>query len=289
MYFFTNLLKLFQIISVIMIPIAVIKYYWEDVHFCNFIGGFNQIFISFFSNFTSMTIGGNDFTLVFLVLPWVIFVIITGSLINFIDSLSYKVDEVYSNIKTQKVTALTEQKKKIHLEELQKKHAVYLVIELVFSKFTISNLTDSEIEEKKEEVKESLFKDVISFRGNLIEDDEFENENTVALLFFSQDDALNFIFKFKEVISIVDDDIQNFGYSINFKAILDSQTTEAIRFYILQFLEKALKTVEINEISTTNDFAERYKAYGGMKHIDFHSKGTYSINKSRVELNSLIY
>ena len=284
-----NILKLFQIISVLMVPLSAVQYCFKDIAFLHSIESYNQFFISLFSKFIDPIIGGNDFTLIFVMLPWILFVIILGSIINSLEALEYKVDDIYATLDAKKIYKSDAQKKQVHNSELQKKQAVYLVVELIFSKFTISNLTEDEVAEKIDEIKEHLFGDVTSSRGKLLEENEFEDENTVALLFFSQDDALNFLYKFREKIHIVDDDIQGFGYSIGFKAILDSQSVEAIKYYILQFLEKILKTVELNEISTTSDFAERYKEFGGTKQVKFISKGTYSINKSRVELNSLSY
>ena len=287
MGFIKNILKFLQIISVLMVPISVLQYLFKDAEILRFIEPYNQLFISLYSQYISPMVGSSDFTLIFVMLPWILFIIVIGSVINSIESLEYRVDEIYANIDAKKIHKSDEQKKRMHSTELQKKQAVYLVIELIFSKFTISNLTEDEVEEKIDEIKEHLFGNVVSCRGKLLEEDEFDDKNTVALLFFSQDDALNFLYKFRETLNIIDDDIQSFGYSIGFKAILDSQAVEAIKYYILEFLEKVLKTVELNEISTTSDFAERYKQFGGSKQVKFLSKGTYSINKSRVELNSL--
>jgi len=71
--------------------------------------------------------------------------------------------------------------------------------------------------------------------------------------------------------------------------MLDVQSPEAIRFYILEFLERALNAVELNETCATNDFAIRYETLSSASSIEFISKGNYSINKEKVELKSLKY
>ena len=272
-----------------MIPLAACQQLLTELSFLNFVAPFNTSAVAIFSQFTPMIIGGVDWTLVFVALPWVIYIIFIGFIIKLLDGLNKSVDEVVVAHKKKKISefnAIQAQKEKI---ELEKKQITYLAVSLVFSKFTISYLSDAEIAERKAQVKRDLFFDVSAQRGKLLEDEEFDDENTCALMFFSQDDAISFIIKLKEQIKLIDGDMQDCGYSLGYKAMLDSQQPEAISFYILQFLEKALKAVELNETCTTNTFANRYREFGKNPAFTFVSKGNYSINKARVELKKLEY
>ena len=284
-----DILGFFQIVLVTVALISAVQYFFKDFVILRSVEPLNQSWLAFISGIINPVIGGIDCSVLFIIVPYFLLSILISYLINILDPRKEKTFAFNRSVLAQRNFEIAEKVKEKQKDELQKKQAVYLVIELVFSKFTISSLSEDEIAEKIDEIKEHLFGDVVSFRGKLLEDSEFDDENTIAILFYSQDDALNFLYRFKESVVIVDDDIQAFGFSLGFKAILDSQLTEAIKYYILEFLEKALRTVELNEISTTNDFADRYKAFGGSKQVSFTSKGTYSINKSRVELNSLTY
>ena len=171
---------------------------------------------------------------------------------------------------------------------IDRKNMTYLTITIVFSKFTISNLSDAELDEKQVDVVQEIFKDLSKYRGKIIESEAFDEKNTFSILFASQDDAMNFSLKLNDIISYYDDEVQSYGYSISYRAILDSQLPEANQFNVFAFAEKALRTIEINEICATNDFANRYKRLGKLNHtIEFLSKGNYSINKERVELNKI--
>ncbi|MCR4880705.1 MAG: hypothetical protein K6A44_01955 [bacterium] len=286
--FIKSTLKLAQVLCVLVMPFVIVQYYFP-IDALSFFGAMNTASVIFFSNFTSMTINGIDWTLLFVIVPWILAIIALGMISNFLENLDKKVAETVTKIKLEekvKEARLNEKKK---TDSLQLKNMVYVTVSVIFSRFTISNLTDMEIEEKKEEIKKELVKNLPDYKGKVIEDEAFDDEDTFAMLFISQEDAINYMLKFSELISYFDNVTQSFGYGISFKAIMDSQSSNAIAFYVLQFEERALNTIELNEICTTNDFANRYKEFGKMKQISFASKGNYSINKSRVELNKLEY
>ncbi|MCQ2957804.1 MAG: hypothetical protein MJ180_02755 [Candidatus Gastranaerophilales bacterium] len=272
-----------------MILFSALQYVWSDVQYFAFAKAFNDFTIALFSKFINLKMNGADWTLVFLVLPWVLYIIIISFILNLFEDLTHKVDEAVTTYRHKKIEKINKQ----HVEErkvaLQKKDTTYLVVNLIFSKFTISNLSDKEIDDKKQEVKSEFLRILGNYRGKLLTNEEFDDPNTYAIVFFSQDDAINYILKFLNLIVLIDNDIQQFGYSMSYKIVLDSQQPEAMEFYVLQFMEKVLNAVELNEICTTNSFAGRYQAFGTMKNIKFESKGNYSINKERVELNKMTY
>ena len=279
-------LKLFQLFSVLMIPAATVQYYFKlSVWFENI----NNIVLNFIGIFTQPVINGTDWTLLFLILPWIILIILIDLIINALNNLSKKAIETIQNYKKEKITALMQEKKQMQKAELDKKTVVYAGIELNYAKFTTSNLTENELLAKKEEIKNKLYNDIGNYKGKIIADDVFENDDTVATVFFTQDDVLNYIFKLQEAIKFLNDEIQSFGYSINYKIVLDVNEPEANKDSILLFLEKTLKTVEQNEVCATTSFTEKYKEKGKMQHISFTSKGKYSINKTKVELTKLNY
>ncbi len=284
-----NLLNLIQIISVFMIPVAACHQLLPELTFLGFMTSFNTSAISMFSKFTPMVIGGIDWTLVFVTLPWVLYIILVGFIIKLIDGLNQSVEEAVITHKKRKITELNQAQAQKERGELEKKQFTYLAVNLVFSKFTISYLSDSEVEERKIKVKKSILSDLQSQRGKLLNDEEFDDENTFAVIFYSQDDAISFIIKLKEQIRLLDSDMQDCGYSLGYRAMMDAQPPEAISFYVLQFLEKALRAVELNETCVTSSFADRYKQFGKNASFDFISKGNYSINKERVELKKLEY
>lgn len=279
-------LKLFQLFSVLMIPAVTVQYYFK---ISNWFENINNTVLNFIGTFTQPVINGTDWTLLFLILPWIITIIIIDILINILDNLNKKAIDTIQNYKKEKITALMQEKKQMQKADLDKKTIIHAGIELDYAKFTISNLSDNELSAKKEEIKNKLYNDISNYKGNIFAEDVFENDDTIATVFFSQEDVLNYVFKLQEAIKILDDDIQNFGYSLNYKIILDVNTPEAVKDDVLIFLEKALKTVEQNEICATTSFSEKYKEKGKMKHINFVSKGTYSINKTKVELTKLNY
>lgn len=286
MRFLKSLLKFFQILAVVMIPLVTIQYYFN---MSDILENINLSNLQLLSKIIPLTSAGIDYTLIYLIFPWVLFVILCGLVINFMDSLKKKAREVVSQYKTQKTKEMLMQKTQAIVEGLKKYSAIYLVIQLNFAKFTITNISENELKEIKNDVKENIYNSLSEYKGKILEYDDMENEDTTAMIFSSQEDVLEFLFKLKEKISLFDDDMQQYGYSISFGAILDAQLPDVSSYKIIPFLEKILKTLSVNEISATNHFADRYKNYGAMKHISFISKGTYSINKTKVELNKLSY
>ena len=284
--FVKNTLKLCQVLCVFVMPLIIVQYYFP-IDALSFLQPVNVASVAFFSNFTSMKINGVDWTLLFIIIPWIVGIIVLGMAGNFVDSLDKKVTETMTQKKIEmkvQEARLNEKKKQ---DSLHMKNMIYVTVAVVFSRFTISNMSDAEIDEKKEEIKKELVKSLPNYGGKVIEDEAFDDEDTFALLFMSQDDAINYMIKFSELISYYDNVTQAFGYGISFKAIMDAQASTTMPFYVLQFAERALNTIEVNEICTTNDFANRYKQLGKMKQISFVSKGNYSINKAKVELNKL--
>ena len=284
-----NILNVLQFICVLMILLSALQYVWSDVELFSFAKIFNDFSIEFFSKFISLNINGTDWTLVFLVLPWVLYIIIISFILNMFENLTHKVDEAVVTYRHKKISEYNTKQQEIKRELLQKKQTIYAAISIILSKFTISNLSDNEIAEKIQEIKKDLLHMLSQYHGKYIADEEFDDPNTFALIFYSQDAALNYIMKVKEVITIMENDIQQYGYTIGTKIVLDAQNPEAIQFYVLQFMEKVLNAVEIDEICTTNTFADRYIEYGQMKNFTFISKGNYSINKERVELKKMTY
>ena len=282
-----NVLKIIQIACVLFIPLVVIQYYFPQP-FLNFAGSFNNVIIVLFSSFMSLTINGTDWTVVFIIIPWVLGIIILGITSNIIDNMGTRIETVVKQRK------LAESVKKVKKEELRKEESLanksmtYLTLTVVFSRFTISNLSDSELVEKQSDVVQELLKDLPKYKGNIVESDAFDEANTYSVLFATQEDAVNYALKLNDLIKYYDNEVQIYGCSIAFKAILDSQLPGSNQFDIFSFAEKALKTAEINELCATNDFSERYKKFGKLNHvIEFHSKGNYSINKEKVELNKV--
>ena len=287
--FVKNVLKLFQIICIIMIPIALVNFYFPKVTLFDFAAPLNKVALDFFSNFISMTINGVDWSMLFIILPWVFYIIGSGIIVNFLDKLQVTVEEKAKEIKLEHTVQKIKAQEVSQKDKLQNKNMVYVTIAVIFSKFTISNLSDREIEEKRADVKKDLLKDLGSYRGKVVEDEAFDDDDTFALLFMNQEDALNFIIRYKELVAYYDNETQNYGYSISFKAILDAQDSSATPFYVFQFTEKALRAIEAGEICATKDFATRYNQFGKMKQLNFVSKGNYIINKARVELTRLEY
>jgi len=284
-----NILSILQFVCVLMILMSALQYVWPDIGFFAFAKIFNDFSISFFSQFISLKINGTDWTLVFLVLPWVLYIVIISFILNLFENLTHKVDEAVVTYRHKKISEINTKQQEIKRELLQKRQTIYVAINIILTKFTISNLSDSEIEVKIREIKRDLLQMLSQYRGKFIDDEEFDDSNTFAVIFYSQEDALNYVLKLKEVITIMENDMQQYGYSIGTKIVLDAQNPEAIKFYVLQFMEKVLNAVEVDEICTTNSFADRYIEYGQMKNFIFDSKGNYSINKERVELKKLSY
>ena len=292
--FFSNLLRLFQIIFVLFIPIAIIQFYFPQATFLGFIAPFSNAFISFFTTVfpqSDATSASIDFNILFVALPWIILTILFGILINIIEKMNSRIQQTITQINTVKTVIQVQQRENEKKTQLHDKNLVYMAIALVFSKFTISSLSEGEIEEKKNEIKQEVLKNISSFGGKVIHDNSlaFDDDDTFATIFFSQDDAINYIFKFKEMITFYDNTVQGFGYSVSFKTILDSQNSQASRLQVLSFMEKALNAVELGEICATNDFVDRYKQFGKLKQVTFCSKGNYMINKERAEINRLEY
>lgn len=285
--FMKNTLKLIQILCILLIPPAIVQFYFPQLTFLGFVEPFNKGAIGLFSNFTSMQINGVDWSVVFIIIPWVLMIIVAGVILNFIEKMEVVVEEKAKEMKMERTVQKLKNTEQSQKEKLHQKNMVYVTISVIFSKFTISNFSEREIEEKKEEVKKDLIKDLASYRGKVIEDEAFDDDDTFAVLFFDQDDALSFLLKFKELIAYYDNVTQSYGYSIDFKAIADSQPPSAMQFYVLQFMEKALRAIGTGEICTTKDFTTRYEVFGKMKQLNFLSKGNYSINKARVELFKL--
>lgn len=287
--FLKNTLKFLQILCILIIPFAIVQFYFPKIEFLGFVAPFNQGAIAFFSGFMSMKINGVDWSVLFIIVPWVVTIIVAGMLVNFLEKMEVAVEEKAKEIKMERTVQKLKSTAVSKKEKLQQKNLVYVTISVIFSKFTISNFSDMEIEEKKEEVKKDLIKDLLSYRGKVIEDEAFDDDDTFALLFTNQEDALNFILKFKELVAYYDNVTQSYGYSVSFKAIMDSQDSSAMTFYVLQFMERALRAIENGEICATKEFASRYAEFGKMKQLNFVSKGNYSINKARVELTKLEY
>lgn len=283
-----NFLKFIQFCSVIVIPFVVIRHLLPAVGFFAFAQGaldFTNRCIAFFNP----VVNGIDLTIAFLMLPWIAFILLAEMLSKMILSAKNKSEEIDFVANNKKILVVQEKEKTEMLETLQKKQVVYAVVKLIFSKFTISDVSEDEIELKKEDVKTRLFQDAMLYKGKAIDGVDFEDDDTIALIFLSQEDALNFVFKLKSTIAILDSDIQDYGYSLHFKAILDSQGTESQKLNIFEFLEKVLQTSEENEISATSTFSQRYAHFGTMKHVSFDSKGSYHISKQRIELFRLNY
>jgi len=270
---------------VLLVPTVTIRYFFPQFNVLNFVDGFNQFFILIATQFGIAA--SSNWMFVAITLPWILLIIAIGILNDFLERLIIAIDEQQRNYNLQQTMSKI-QKQDLEIKQvLQKKQVVYVALSLIFSKFTISNLSDREVEIKKEEIRKDLLRDLASWRGKFVGDVEFENDSTIGLMFLSQEDAINFVMKIKETISVFDNATQTFGYSLGFKALLNVETSNAMRKYVFDFMEKAMRTIEFNEICTTNDFADRYKDFGQMKNVIFTSKGNYSINKSRVELNRL--
>ena len=280
-----NVLKIIQIAFVLFIPLVVIQYYFP-IPFLEFVRPFSVAAVALFSKFISLTINGTDWTVVFIIIPWVIGIILLGIAINVIDSMSTKIETAVKQHKLSESIKKVKKEEALVVDTLNNKSMTYLTLSVVFSRFTISSLSDKELEEKQSEVAQDLLKDLPKYKGNVVESDAFDDNNTYSILFATQEDALNFALKLNDLVKYYDDEIQIYGCSIAYKAILDSQFPGADQFNIFSFAEKALKTTEINELCATNDFAERYRKFGKLNHVlDFVSKGNYSINKEKVELN----
>lgn len=272
-----------------MIPIAVCQRTFPEVTFFDFLKPFNDAAITMFSFLPLPQNTGMDFTLIFVSIPWVIYIMLAGGLMNLLDSLTHKIDEEVTTYRKKKIQEHTAKQQLEETEKLQKKVFSYLALNIVFSKFTITSLSEKEIQEKKEAIKQEVISVLNPAKSKVIDDEEFDDENTFAVLFYTQEDALNYIIKVREQVKLLDNDMQEYGYSIGYKAMLDVQTPEAIRFYILEFLERALNAVELNETCATSDFAARYETLSGVTNVEFISKGNYSINKEKVELKRLEY
>ena len=171
-----NLFKLLQMICVIMIPAAALYYYFPTLAFFGFAGPFNDSFLSFFSSFTSLTINGTDWTIVFITFPWILFIILLGMGINFTEGVKKSSEQMYQHIKAQQGNIQRSIRENEIRATLQKKQMVYVAIQFVFSKFTISTLTDEEFLKKRDEVKQNLLKDLDTYHGKLIEDEEFDDD-----------------------------------------------------------------------------------------------------------------
>lgn len=286
--FFRNLLKLSQVIATVIIPIVVILYLFPDtfLSFLNPIKDFSKLLASIMMLFYK---GEMDLTIVFLTLPWILYIIIAEIIINIINNVDKKTVEVVENIRTVNIEKVVVKRKEELKQILKEKQYSYCIIELIYSKFTISNLTEAEASKKKIDIKRRLLKDLSVYGGTCLDNSSFSREDIIPLLFFSQEDALNFLFKFLNILSVIDDDIQNFGYSLNYKILFDLQENDVNQKDNFAFADKALNALELDEVCATNDFSDRYTYFGIMKHILFESKGTYSINKKRVELIKINY
>jgi len=281
-----SLAKFIQIMSVIMIPLSTLQYYFK---WFSFMEPITNIGITIFSGIIPTTINGMDCALLLLILPWILHVLLSGVIFNTMEKANEKAMELLDEHRTRKVSVILEKRKQEEQQELLKKTQVYLLVSLKFIKFTITTLSEREISARKLEIEKQLFTPIEQLRGRLVEHENFDEDDTFAFMFNSQEDALNYIFKFKESVALLDNDVQGFGYSLNYRIILDAQLPGERLMPILEFLEAAVRTVEVNEICTTNSFADKYKIDGAIKNISFFSKGVYSINKTKVELNALRY
>ncbi len=288
--FFKSILKFFQIVAVGIIPIIVASYLFPTAPFLSFMVPLRTHTLEIVSLFTKTTVIGDvELGVVFVVLPWIIYIIIAGITINIINGLEVQASHLKTQLEAKKVQEMHKAREQEAKNELQKKTLTYVVLDLSFERFTISNLTEEESEKRKEDTRRKSLSFIQNYKGMLVQSDniEFENEFANAVIFPTQEDALNFLIKYSNAMPIIDDEIQNMGYSVHYKGILDVQEPNANQYTVLEFLEKALGTAAQNEIIATNSFVEKHNNFSTMKRVSFVSKGTYSINKQKVELNHL--
>ena len=100
--FIKSTLKFAQVLCVLIMPIVIVQYHFPQIGALGFIAPVNTASVAFFSNFTSMTINGIDWTLLFIIVPWIFGVIILGMIANFLDNLDKKVAETVTQIKLEK-------------------------------------------------------------------------------------------------------------------------------------------------------------------------------------------
>lgn len=280
---------LIQILILLFIPFVVGQHLFPGFDPLKIAGPINSFTLAFFSKFSTMKINNVDWSLLFIVIPWILYIIVLGMFAKMFENVEDTVVHTQTQKKLKKNVQIIQYREKQNREKLLLKNRIYLTVSVVFSKFTISSLSDREIEEKKSDIKKDLIKDLYKYNGKIVEDEAFDDDDTFAMAFITQDDAVNYVLKFRELIAYFDNLTQGFGYSVSYKAILDAKDSSAVEFQVLEFAEKALRAIDIAEIAATNDFANKYKEFGKIKQITFVSKGNYSINKSRVELNKLEY
>ena len=92
-----------------------------------------------------MTINGVDWSILFIILPWVFTIIAAGVAVNFLEKLQVAVEEKAKEIKLERTVQKMKSNEVSQKEKLQQKNMVYVTISVIFSKFTISNLSDREI------------------------------------------------------------------------------------------------------------------------------------------------
>ncbi len=285
-----SVLKFSQIVAVTFVPLVVCSYLFPDTSLLQFLEPIKANTLGIVKLFTNETIfGGVDLTLVFIIMPWIIYIVIAGMIINMLDALKLKATNLKTVIAHKKAAEIRVKREQNIKNELARKDVIFIMLDLSFERFTISSLSEAENERKMEDVREKTLSFVSQHGGKVIQinDIQFENKFANAVIFYSQDSALNFMSKYISSIPIIDDEIQNVGYTVHYKAILDAQEPESNLYNVLEFLEKALCTASQNEIIATNSFADKYKTFGKMQHVKFASKGTYSINKQKVELNHI--
>ena len=288
MGFIRSLLKFLQFCSVIAILFVVIRHLLPGVQFFSFAQPLLDFSIMCVSRINPI-INGVDFSLAFVMLPWIVFIIFFEILSKITFSIEKQSEKIAFEQGNKKILKVANQEKIIAKKEIEKKHVVYVVAKLVFSKFTISDVSEEEMELKKEDIKSRVLQDAEMYKGKAIEGVDFDDDETVAVIFLSQEDALNFVFKLKSTVLILDDDIQNYGYGLHFRVICDLQGADSQKNNIFEYLEKVLKTSEENEVSVTSTFAQRYMNFGSMKHVSFASKGSYMIQRQKTELYRLDY
>ena len=97
--FIKNTLKFLQILCILIIPPAIVQFYFPKLAILGFVEPFNKGAIAFFSNFTSMQINGVDWSVLFIIIPWVVTIIVAGIIVNFLDKLEVVVEEKAKEIK----------------------------------------------------------------------------------------------------------------------------------------------------------------------------------------------
>ncbi|MDD3593444.1 MAG: hypothetical protein PHX18_02335 [Candidatus Gastranaerophilales bacterium] len=246
-----------------------------------------QPIIEFVSNFGVYVVENIDLTpmvaTVFLILVFFLIGTLEGA-VNYFEKLAKRQHQTMTINKTIEANKKQEEE---YLTFLYQQQTIYLMTELNFERFTISSTPETEIKKTLAKSEEELFLNVRMYKGHPLSSNDIEDDKLKVVIFYAQEDAINFLINFEKLLEKQNNALNSIGYAISCKTVLDAQMPNAMNFFVLQILKRIINSIQHDSIYTTHSFKERYQKFGLIKGLTFISQGLYSIRGERIELFKL--